>query len=444
VLTDGNDTQIEKNAESNPKRLKIADFVTERFRSSGIRINMVFFTPAGNQAEIDTARNNFAPALKRLNPPGWFVTADNIGELKENLRRGIKQKLTYQVFKPDQPPVNEDAIDVTEPGATDNWSKPLEPGIYTLRVNADRTYNQDIDLKKGDRLVVNLVDGPDGGIVFQRALYSEEFPSPGRGDSGDWRLAVLANKYQQSRQADRMQIFAALERKHLDTTPERIKQIRPRFAWFGLGAEDIQPPEVKFSLRWHERIFYPGPVWHFDVPRWVKDVAADRPAKSTLTAWWCDPETRLTVAGEFPLNPTGNTSDLPRPVEGQSGVIIESIGVENHPIEVGPDSPMPKSCLVVRMAFPKDSAHIVDPDGFNGLKIVGYEHRLYQQSGKYTGLFWSINLDELENLSSLSLLSLNALRAEALKRKNTAEVKLSEPRVADPIPDPIVPVVKAN
>jgi hypothetical protein len=238
-----------------------------------------------------------------------------------------------------------------------------------------------------------------------------------------------------------LQIFAALERKPLEKTSDQIKQIVPRFAWFHLGAEDIQQPEREFSARWHERIFYPGPAWHFNVPRWVKDVAADRPAKPMLTAWWCDPETKLTAAGEFQLTPPGNTSDLPRdcPVEGQSGVKIESIGVEDHRIEVSPGERELKTCLVVRMAYPKDSPYIVDPDGFKGLNVVGHEHRLYREARKYTGLFWSINEDELEKLSSLSLISLNALKDEASKRKNTVVVKLSDPRSEDPIPDPKLP-----
>jgi hypothetical protein len=431
----------------NPKKLTIGQFITEHFRRLGIRINMVFFTPEGKPDEIERARYNFAPALKGLDPPGSFVTADNLGELKQTLRRGIRQKLTYQIFKPDKPPDSADAVEVTEPGAMDNWSKPLAPGIYTLRVVADKTYSQEIDLKKGDRLIVNLVEGPDGGIDFQRALYgddSDEFQNTLRADTGDWRLAVLRNKKQPRAQADRMQIFTSLERKHVELTPDRIQQIRPRFAWFQLGAEDRPHPEREFTVRWHERIFYPGPVWHFDVPKWVKDLVADAPAKPTLTAWWCEPGTRLTVGGVFPLNPPGNTTDLPHPVDEQSGVIIESIGVEDHQVEVWPDAPEPKSCLVVRMKFPTDNPYIVDPYGFNGLEIVGYEHRLYREVGKYTGLFWSINRDELEKLSGLRLISLNALRAEAGKQKNFAEVKLSEPRVEDQIPDPKVPVVKAN
>jgi hypothetical protein len=98
----------------------------------------------------------------------------------------------------------------------------------------------------------------------------------------------------------------------------------------------------------------------------------------------------------------------------------------------------------VRMAYPEHSPYVVDPDGFKGLRVVGHEHRLYGQARKYTGLFWSINQDELEKLSSLSLISLNAVRDEASKQKNTVAVKLSTPRLDDPIPDPTLPSVKAS
>jgi hypothetical protein len=354
--------------------------------------------------------------------------------------------LTYQILKPNKTPVNEEPLDVTAPPLEmDKWSEPLPPAVYTLRVYGDKTYDQEIDLKKGDWLTVDLVEGSARSIEFQRALYGdqEDYQHKEKRDTGNWRLAELANKLERTAQADRVQIVTALERKPLQPTPDQIKQIRPQFAWFHLDAEDYPHPEREFSLRWHERIFYPGPVWHFDVPRWISDIAR-RPAKPILTAWWCDPETELTAAGVFALTPTGNASDLPRDcrVEGQNSVQIESIRVENHPIEVWPEAPAPRSCLVVRLKFPKDNPYIVDPNGFKGLKPVGCEHRLYRKSNKYTGLFWSVNGDELETLSSLSLLSLNALQAKAAEQKNTAEVKLSEPRVEDPIPEPRVPVVK--
>ena len=76
------------------------DFVVEGFKPLNIRVNMIFFTPAGNQLEIVRARDNFAGALKRLEPPGNFVLANNLGELIATLKRGIRQKLTCEILKP--------------------------------------------------------------------------------------------------------------------------------------------------------------------------------------------------------------------------------------------------------------------------------------------------------------------------------------------------------
>jgi hypothetical protein len=209
-------------------------------------------------------------------------------------------------------------------------------------------------------------------------------------------------------------------------------------------------PEREFAVRWHERIFYPGPAWYFNVPKWVEDIAVGRPAKPTLTAWWCDAETNLAATSVFSLTPPGNTTNLPRDcrIEGHKGrVTIESIRVEDHPIEVFPDAPTTEPCLVVRLEFPKDNLFIVDPGGFKGLNAIGkalaYEHRLYTEASKYTGLFWPINQDELNKLSSLSMLSMNALRVEAIRQKNSPEeIKLSQPRPEDQVPEP--PVVKVN
>jgi hypothetical protein len=454
VLTDGDDNRLEQDAVFNPNKLKIPQFITERFKAMGVQINMVFFTPAGDRNEIEKARKNFEQPLRQLVPPGSFNTAANINELKAHLRRAIIRKLTCQILTKAGEPVSNGDLDVSKPGEKQIWSRALPPSIYTLRVEADKPYEREIDLREGDRIIVNLVEGPDREIAFQRALYADspEFPNPQRNEAGDWKLAVLANKGQHRAEAVHLQIVSSLERTDLDpATPardlHRIEQIRPGFAWFRLDARDVRDPDRQFSLRWHERIFFPGPVYHLEVPKWINDVAAPaKLAKPILKAWWWfEPDTTLPAAGTFPLDPPGSTSAFPYPrsVEGNDDVTIESIGVEDHQIEVEPDKRRPDSCLVVRMAF-RGSPYIVDPAGFTGVKVVGYEHRLYSQARKYTGLFWKVNPDELKKLKSLKLLSLDALRDAAKKQNKTVQFELSEPQVDDRIPDPVTLVRSLN
>jgi hypothetical protein len=450
VLTDGMDNRFAANRTFNPDNLPIPDFFAKYFKPLGISVNIVFFTPAGKKQEIATAKANFAPALKGLEPPGKFVTADNLNELIDTLTRAIKQKLTCEILKPDLTPVGEEPLDVTGPGDADRWwTRGLAPRIYRLRVHAGRSYEQDIDLREGDRMVVELVDGPEGGIAFQRALYSdgEDFQDRIKAEQGGWRLAIRANRRLRQGGEERLQMLAALERKPDRGGTERLQQVRPRLAWFRLQAQDDEHSEAAFSVRWHERIFYPGPVWQFDVPRWVDDLGGEGLAKPILKAWWRDPETKLPAAGVIHLDPPGVVKDLPRElqVEGDKIVRIESLGVEEHYIEDRPgEPPQSKSCLVVRLAFPKDSPYLVDPATIYGVQTVGYEHRLYSQAGKYTGLFWPVNKPQIQMLSSLNLIALGAFRDEAEQHKNAVEIKLSRPRIEDQIPDPPDALLNGN
>jgi hypothetical protein len=439
VLTDGEDNQLEKNLTYNPKRSSKPDFIVNNFKPLNIQVNMIFFTPAGNPAELGRARRDFEGALNRLEPKGGFVKADDLAELKDTLKRGIRQKLTYQILRPDKTPVIDQVFDVTGPSDADKWSIGLKPGSYTLRVLADQPYDQEIDLKKGDRLVVNLVDTPGKGIGFQRALYSdaEDFARDSKQEQGGWRLAVLANKLARQAQSEELQLAASLERLPVEQGSDRIQQVYPRLAWFQLDALDGNQSEAEFSVRWHERIFYPGPVWQFNVPRWSKDFAGTAPAKPTLSAWWSDYGDNPSPARHFLLGGPGKTDRLPRdcPVDDGKTVRIESIEREDHLVEIWPGKPLEtKSCLVVRLAFPANSPYIVDPKELEGVEAAGYEHRVYARANKYTGLFWPVNQPQFEKLTKLSLISLGALRSDATSRKHTAEIKLERPRDDDQIP----------
>ena len=170
---------------------------------------MVFFTtPLDPKEEVAMARANFEKPLRDLNPPGSFVTAENLDQLVQLLRRAIRQKLVCQILKPDGTLVGEEPLDVTGPGDEDKWYwDGLEPGIYKLRVLADRKYEQDVELGKGDRLLVKLVDA-GGAIGFEKGLYSDDFGSRAETEAAGWRLAGLASLTDRQEDRDRLQVLA--------------------------------------------------------------------------------------------------------------------------------------------------------------------------------------------------------------------------------------------
>ena len=213
VLTDGMDNRFGKNRSFFPEIREIPAFIP-KFNELGVRVNMVFFsTPFDKKEEIDQARTNFAGPLGQLNPPGSFVTAENRVQLIQTLSHLLKQELACQILTPDGTMVGGQPLNVTTPpGQDDQWSIGMEPGIYKLRVVADRTYERDVDLKKGDRLLVKLV--PAGsGIGFERVLYSDDFETRVEEDLPEWRLAGLASPLEQRGDITRLQALNSLEKK---------------------------------------------------------------------------------------------------------------------------------------------------------------------------------------------------------------------------------------
>jgi hypothetical protein len=441
VLTDGDDNQLKKNKPKyNPGSLSVKDFIVSGFKPLGITVNMVFFTPAGNPAEIDLAKANFGPALAQLEPRGSFKQAKDIKELIANLQRGLTQKLTYQILKPDGTPVTDEPLDVTDPLAEEQWCRGLKPGVYKLRVHADVNRDQDIDLRNGDRLIIDLVEDEAGAIAFRRGLYStsNEYAARLSVPGEAWKMTSLTNQLRHQDNVDRLQIVTALERKPEESGPGEIRQVRPLMAWFRLGAEDVKDPESRFMTRWRERIFFPGPVWQFDVPGWIRDPAGEKYAMPVLKAWWIDPEGKLGPAPELRFNPPGDLRELPRAVPLDQGrtVTVESIGLEDHRVEVAPGEPTQiKRCLVVRLEFSGDRPCVVDPASFLGLEITGHEHRVYSQAGRYTGLFWPVNEPQFQRIAGFSLIDLREFRSQA-EKQHTLEIKLGQPRVEDRVPAP--------
>ena len=198
--------------------------------------------------------------------------------------------------------------------------------------------------------------------------------------------------------------------------------------------------------RWRERVFYPGSVWQLEVPRWIPGPAGDRYATPILRAWWKDPDGKLEHVTKLTFDPPGNLGEYPREIRfGEANkVVIESIGLENHRVEVAPGEPAQlRPCLVVRLAFADDSPCLVDPASLSGLRIVGHEHRLYSQARKYTGLFWPVNPPEFQRLAGLGLIALDEIRGQA-KKTNALEMKLGQPAVESQIPAPPSVLFRSN
>lgn len=440
VLTDGQDTRFAENRTFNPAGATISGFIRENFKDAGITVNMIFFKLDDKQ--LKEARDQFEDAISRLDPAGHFFTAQDEERLLATLQRSIKQKLTCRIVGSDGATAGE--LDVTSPNEDARWAgEGLKPGSYTLKVQADKLYERGVDLEQGDRLIVRLVDD-GGGIGFERALYSDDFPlRKDSGEAGGWRYSAARTRYQEQEPTGPLQLFTILEPTAGDSA--RLRQARPRFAWFELSTQ-AGTGRSEFAVRWQELGAYPAPVWRGDVPRWPADPNGKDPAGPALNAWWLAGKEADQDLGPAPLEfnrPQDVRDEVVRSDDGTTA-IVESIAVESHPIRTRADrdSPEQVDCLVVRLRYPRGKPFFVDPRRLPGITPSGYEHRFYLRAGAYTGLFGPITRTEVDGLRSLSLVPVAKLKSLAEGRKQVAGLKLAQPRADDKIPEPPQAILK--
>ena len=161
-----------------------------------------------------------------------------------------------------------------------------------------------------------------------------------------------------------------------------LEQINPRDAWIEVKA----PPEVsaEFSTRWSFLAGYPAPAWSVEVPDWPSYAGTAAAARPELKVWW-NPDEEARSGAELQVLPLLLEKNRPVVVHNEKNVLIESVTIEKHRVEVRRGVVETRSCLVVRLR------HEINRPIITRLELAeaeGAEHRLYAKAGKYTGLYW--------------------------------------------------------
>ena len=99
-------------------------------------------------------------------------------------------------------------------------------------------------------------------------------------------------------------------------------------------------------------------------------------------------------------------------------IVFESISIRTKVVETTLGVHESKPCLVVRIKSQNDKSSNqkfwVKPVG---LEFEGYEGRTYEDIGSYTGTFWPIVADEVDQvISGLNVYSLDDMKRQAESR----------------------------
>ena len=131
--------------------------------------------------------------------------------------------------------------------ASDNWcSGRLEPGSYRFRTKCERDVTRTIDLKKGDRLLLDLTEDKSG-MELKRHWYADTALGEKSGKPTDaWRFSLLQNRSEAG-------IPAILQPSKTDLKQPLHSQFRGiGDVWFDLRAA-LPVPEL-ISVRWKTAI----------------------------------------------------------------------------------------------------------------------------------------------------------------------------------------------
>jgi hypothetical protein len=375
-----------------------------------------------------------------LEVPGTFQLANDVPALAHKLGQAIARNLTYRVDQFAHVPVgnananripvnaNRKGLPIGRLGHADVWHPGLGAGLHHVVVDAIPLSSQ-IMMNDGDRLLLRLVGAKGGGVRFQRDLYADEpiFRFKPRAEQNGWLLAVLQDRLERDRT---LKMTVTLE-KTFDPAEEVFEQIEPKEVWMEL--EPARGDRGVVGLRWGGREDYPAAAWRLDVPEWPAD-ADKSPIPARLRAWW-DKDGKAPAAArlERRRNHFDNPLDIRNKtveVGGLDKIEIESITIENRRVPGGPDGPV--SCLVVRVSHAPDKPVWVRPAG---ISPENAQHRFYSHAGRYTGVFWPLNEDQVrEGLDAIEVVSVEAFRKLARARGDFIEI--GEDGKGGLVPDP--------
>lgn len=432
VLTDGQDNCFANDKQYNPNGLDIPTALRNAFASSGISVNIVGFKVEAK--EKAGALQQFA-SVENWSPPGKFVMADDVDALANLLRTAMRQRMRYWVetfggeLAPGMPA---DGLNVTPSGANLQWFPGgLQPGSYLVRTQTDQPVQATIGLNRGNLLLLQLTQGPNG-LQFEQPVYSKtDFPWKPYQEVGDWRMAVLQN---QQMPTGGLQMLLTLERAPY-ATATMLQQIAPREIWIEITPS--QKSAEPIAVEWSEQYGYPAPAWTVNVPAWPEQASTAQLVPPQISVWW-NPDQTLIPAAALDRNHDFRTlSDLAgQSVQvGPDAATIENVSVEEHYVNDGQGNLQLQSCLVVRLNYQPDHPVVARVEG---LRTAAMEHKMYSSIGKSTLLFWPVTRDEAEQkLQRVLLYSINFLKAKAQQRGYWMQLdRLPPPAASDTRPLP--------
>ena len=446
VLTDGKDNRALEDKGLNPQKLSIPALLGKTFAGSNIKINVIAFQ-AGE--EENQAKEDFE-GLPKMEPPGSFISANDLDTLINQMERSLRREFLYQVednqnfFLTGMPA---DGFAASQVGFSDKWILPgIEPGEYLIRSGRMRPPLGIARLQAGDALLLKLdEDGKPG-----RTGILEDNPNRPQAQLGDWKSGLIYNR----RDKSSIKRLAVLE-KTWNPTEVDLLQVRPGICWW-----ECEPLESGlYSNRITDEPGFASPAWSINSPWWPTK-GDGSPSAASLSVWW------LPSTGPIPfmILRQGEKSKVDfivaTELSGKSMIfdeeiwLLESVTLESRSVHLGSDRYEIKPTLVIRSRTtpppPGKSPKSYPIANLEGVQGIGREDIIHPQAGKIASVFWPIDSTTVKNISSIQFSSLARLKKEAeesgrfIRLKSTGEPDGNDQAPQKSIESPFAPINKQD
>jgi hypothetical protein len=419
LISDGVDTCYDGD-HKNLKKRSVKDALRAEFPPSDVSLSIVALPVPKSEASYQA---DFK-VVNELKPSGKFVSEENVGDLLTWLRNGLNPRVRFLLEPLNGQSTSADLTAGTE--ASDNWYRGrLEPGTYQFRVTGAKEFSHTVELKSGDRLLLDLMQTKNRGeIELKRHWYADTVAGEKSGKPNDpWRLTLLQNRSE----AGGLRLFATIEDHPELVDPLSVSRIGD--VWFDL--RPVLPNPGPVAARWRAAPGYPAPSWSIDVNGWPAFPGSKGGASPMLEAWW-NPGSLFLASGRWMAPPGMPIASLKgeSATFGDTQVTLDAIGIEE---QIVGGKQEPQKCLVVRLSHPPKNPVWVRP---LGTTAAGSEIRVYRGANMVTCLFWGIDDAKVTGFDVVVLN--NALRRAKELGNHAILDNLLTPTGTSPRPEPPV------
>ncbi|MFN5291273.1 MAG: hypothetical protein ACK5E4_14390, partial [Planctomycetia bacterium] len=435
AFTDGLDNRIHLDKKINPNSQSASAVLFSTLNGTGIQSQIISFKAI--ESEEVEMRRQFS-SIEQLDPPGYFVKADNIEEVVGKIDKFLNPQIKIQINDLYNRPVkgiNSNLLDITPFGNGDKWFLDgFKSGYYSVRLSNDPGVQSIIKVDDNDRLLLQLKNSGNNSSLkpfFEKYNWAKNDYSKRMAiEKNGWYSSILSSKLNRKDYS----FLVSLDKLSVkDESP--LSQIKPREIWWEFESKDQKNKSLTSTIT--KTYDYPANTWLIDCLDKQSDLKKSSFISPKLSAWW-------TINQEVPFTVKlfkGSDYDSWADLEGKyididgRKIRIKSCSSDSFQIKSESGEFKTEKCFIIAINHPIDFPLVLKTEGMENFHK---ESHFYRGAGQTSFVFYPSGLIP-PIPASLHFIPVNRIKQNALSNGLFIEYESCPvPDLLDVLPDPII------